>query len=279
MFKGTSRRTAEADRARNGLGRRPCSTRSPPRRSVCFNAKVLHEHLPLAFDVISDLVLRPLFAEEDIVKENQVILEEIRMEEDNPESVAHELLTQNFWRGHPLGAPILGTRATVRRFTRDAPWSIVSDQWYAPETPSSPPRVASRCRTCSISAHRALWPRASRAAAPRAFQPRAPATAARALLATRNKPALEQAHITMAVPSLSPGRSAPLRHVAAEQHSRRRHVLAPVSEHPRAARPGLRRLQRADPLLPTRACSRSMRAPRGTTVERVLRSVADEFAA
>ena len=107
-----------ADRPRNGLGRRPCSTPSPPRRSVCFNAKVLDEHLPLAFDVLSDLVLRPLFAEEDIVKERQVILEEIRMEEDNPESVAHELLTKNFWRGHPLGARHPGharERATLHR--------------------------------------------------------------------------------------------------------------------------------------------------------------------
>src|SRR5579864_690645 len=51
---------------------------------------------------------------EDIAKEKQVILEEIRMEDDNPEALAHETLTQSFWRGHPLGAPILGTRATVR---------------------------------------------------------------------------------------------------------------------------------------------------------------------
>ena len=87
---------------------------------VCFNAKVLDEHLPLAFDVLSDLVLRPLFSEEDIAKERQVILEEIRMEEDNPESVAHELLTENFWRGHPLGTRILGTRASVKHFSRAA---------------------------------------------------------------------------------------------------------------------------------------------------------------
>src|SRR5581483_2257620 len=79
--------------------------------------------------VLSDLVLDPLFGDEDIAKEKQVILEEIRMEDDNPESLAHETLTQAFWRGHPLGAPILGTRATVRRFTRA---SIVNcfQRWY-----------------------------------------------------------------------------------------------------------------------------------------------------
>ena len=79
---------------------------------------MLDEHLPLAFDVLSDMVLRPRFAEEDIAKEKQVVLEEIKMEDDNPESLTHELFTQNFWRGHPLGWPILGTRGTVRGFTR-----------------------------------------------------------------------------------------------------------------------------------------------------------------
>src|ERR1700751_5199650 len=47
-------------------------------------------------------------------------LKEMGMEDDNPESRAHETLTQNFWRGHPLGAPILGTRATVRHLMRSS---------------------------------------------------------------------------------------------------------------------------------------------------------------
>ena len=53
------------------------------------------------------------------------------MEDDNPESLAHEMLTQSFWRGHPLGAPILGTRGTVRGFTRN---SVVNcfERWYTP---------------------------------------------------------------------------------------------------------------------------------------------------
>jgi len=52
---------------------------------VCFNVKVLDEHLPIAFDVLSDLVLNPVFAAEDIVRERRVILEEIKMDEDNPD--------------------------------------------------------------------------------------------------------------------------------------------------------------------------------------------------
>ena len=86
---------------------------------VCFNTKVLDEHLPLAFDVLADLVLHPLFREEDIEKEKGVILEEIKMEADNPDYLVHEIFSSNFWKDHPLGKPILGTRETVKRFDRE----------------------------------------------------------------------------------------------------------------------------------------------------------------
>src|SRR6201987_4074849 len=117
VFKGTSRRTAEQiAREMDSVGGLLDAFTS--KEMVSFNAKVLDENLPIAFDVLSDLMLGPLFAEEDIAKEKQVILEEIRMEDDNPESLAHELLTQGFWRGHRLGPPILGPRGTVRPVTR-----------------------------------------------------------------------------------------------------------------------------------------------------------------
>ena len=54
--------------------------------------------------------------EADVEKEKEVVLEEIKMEEDKPESLVHEVLSEDFWRGHPLGSPILGTAATVRHF-------------------------------------------------------------------------------------------------------------------------------------------------------------------
>src|ERR1700674_2417686 len=101
VFKGTERRTAEEiAREVDSVGGLLDAFTS--KEMVCFNAKVMDEHLPLAFDVLSDMVLRPLFAEEDIAKEKQVILEEIKADDDNPESLAHEVLTQNFWRGHSL---------------------------------------------------------------------------------------------------------------------------------------------------------------------------------
>jgi predicted Zn-dependent peptidase len=99
---------------------------------VCFNTRVLDEHLPKAFDVLSDMVLEPKFAEDEIDREKSVILEEIRMTQDNPEDLVHELFTQNFWAPHALGKPILGTPETVSSFTRESlcDWF---DDWYAPD--------------------------------------------------------------------------------------------------------------------------------------------------
>src|SRR5271154_190185 len=89
------------------------------KETICFNIKVLDEHVPPALDVLSDLVLNPVFANEDITRERGVILEEIKMDEDNPDYLVHEIFTQNFWKDHPLGKPILGTKETVRRFEQE----------------------------------------------------------------------------------------------------------------------------------------------------------------
>jgi predicted Zn-dependent peptidase len=86
------------------------------KETICFNLKVLDEHVPTALDVLSDLVLNPVFHNEDIARERGVILEEIKMDEDNPDYLVHEIFTQNFWKDHPLGKPILGTKETVRGF-------------------------------------------------------------------------------------------------------------------------------------------------------------------
>jgi predicted Zn-dependent peptidase len=69
-------------------------------------------------DVLADLVLDPVFAAADIERERGVILEEIKIDEDNPDVLVHELFTQAFWKDHPLGKPILGTTATVARLDR-----------------------------------------------------------------------------------------------------------------------------------------------------------------
>jgi predicted Zn-dependent peptidase len=119
VFKGTARRSAE-DIAREVDSVGGMLDAFTAKEMVCFNARVLDEHLPKVFDVLADMVLEPKFADEDIAREQSVILEEIRMTQDNPEDLVHELFTQNFWNAHSLGRPILGTPETVSAFTRKA---------------------------------------------------------------------------------------------------------------------------------------------------------------
>ena len=130
VFKGTARRTAE-DIAREVDSVGGMLDAFTAKEMVCFNTRVLDEHLPKAFDVVADMVLEPKLANEDIDKEKSVILEEIRMTQDNPEDLVHELFTQNFWTPHALGKPILGTPETVSSFTRETLDSWFR-HWYAP---------------------------------------------------------------------------------------------------------------------------------------------------
>ncbi|MGH9736112.1 MAG: M16 family metallopeptidase [Candidatus Acidiferrales bacterium] len=130
VFKGTRRRTAEQiAREVDSIGGMLDAFTS--KEMVCFNTRVLDEHLPKAFDVLSDMLLEPKFAPEDIDRERSVVLEEIRMTQDNAEDLVHELFTQNFWNPHALGRPILGTPETVSAFNRSTLESWFP-RWYAP---------------------------------------------------------------------------------------------------------------------------------------------------
>jgi predicted Zn-dependent peptidase len=115
VFKGTTTRTAEmiARQVDSFGGNLDAFT---AKECVCFNVKVLDEHLGNAMDVLSDLVLNPSFNDVDVKKERGVIMEEIKMDEDNPDYLVHEIFVQSFWKDHPLGRPILGTRDTVKKF-------------------------------------------------------------------------------------------------------------------------------------------------------------------
>src|SRR5208282_1458337 len=119
VFKGTKSRSAQhIAREVDAIGGNLDAFTG--KETICFNMKVLDEHVPPALDVLSDLVLNPVFATEDISRERGVILEEIKMDEDNPDYLVHEIFTQNFWKDHPLGKPILGTKETVKKFERQA---------------------------------------------------------------------------------------------------------------------------------------------------------------
>jgi predicted Zn-dependent peptidase len=118
VFKGTKHRTAEEiARQVDSIGGNMDAFTA--KECICFNVKVLDEHVPTALDILSDLVLNPIFDTTDIARERGVIMEEIKMDEDNPDYLVHEIFTQNFWKDHPLGKPILGTKETVKRFERE----------------------------------------------------------------------------------------------------------------------------------------------------------------
>ncbi len=112
LFKGTRSRTAQhIAREMDSIGGNLDAFTG--KETICFNVKSLADHVPIALDVVADLVLNPVFASSDIERERGVILEEIKIDEDNPDVLVHELFTQNFWKDHPLGKPILGTTTTV----------------------------------------------------------------------------------------------------------------------------------------------------------------------
>ncbi len=131
VFKGTTTRSAqqiarEVDTIGGNLDA------FTGKETICFNIKMLDENLTPALDVLTDLVLNPTFTPEDLAREQGVILEEIKMDEDNPDYLVHEVFTQNFWKNDALGRPILGTAETVSSFDQQAVFDYYRGQ-FTPE--------------------------------------------------------------------------------------------------------------------------------------------------
>jgi predicted Zn-dependent peptidase len=118
LFKGTTSRSAEdiAQTVDSVGGQMDAST---GKENANYAIKVLDEHLPLAVDILSDVVLNPRFAPDDIEREKRVVGEEIKMVEDMPDDLVHELFLERFWSGHPLGRAILGTPESVNGLSQE----------------------------------------------------------------------------------------------------------------------------------------------------------------
>jgi predicted Zn-dependent peptidase len=131
LFKGTATRSAEdiAQTIDSIGGQMDAFT---AKEYASYYIKVLDEHLPLAVDVLADIVMNPAFGAGDIEREKKVVLEEIKMVEDTPDDLVHELFIESFWAGHPLGRPILGTRETVESLTQDGLRRYFSGAYRAP---------------------------------------------------------------------------------------------------------------------------------------------------
>jgi predicted Zn-dependent peptidase len=129
LFKGTRSRSAlHIAREMDSIGGNLDAFTG--KETICFTVKSLSDHVPIALDVLTDVVLNPIFASTDIERERGVILEEIKIDEDNPDVLVHELFTQNFWKDHPLGKPILGTTETVARLKQQELFAYHGDRFH-----------------------------------------------------------------------------------------------------------------------------------------------------
>jgi predicted Zn-dependent peptidase len=197
LFKGTERRTAE-DIAREIERLGGFLDAFTAKEMVCLNSKVLDEHVPQAFDIMADMVLRSRCADEEVKKEKGVILEEIKMEQDNPEYVVHEIFSQKFWRNHALGRPILGTRETVRRFDSGKVRSCYRDSFAPANLLITAAGNLKHQEIRDLVAREFGACRGDRRPGPRAAEaPPVP----RAHITMRTKKGLEQVQICLGVPS------------------------------------------------------------------------------
>ena len=128
VFKGTERRTAhEIALSLESLG--GSLDAYTTREHTSYQAHVLDEHLPVALDVLADLVLHPRLDPTDLELEKDVVIEEIAGVEDTPDDLVFDLHGAKFWNGHTYGRPILGTRQTVRAFQIDELRSLHSERY------------------------------------------------------------------------------------------------------------------------------------------------------
>jgi predicted Zn-dependent peptidase len=194
VFKGTRSRTAQSiAREMDAIGGNLDAFTS--KETICFNVKSLGEHVPIALDVLSDLVLNPVFARPEIERERGVILEEIKIDEDNPDVLVHELFMQNFWKGHPLGKPILGTTETVGRLAQEQLFAYHSDRFHAGNIVFSAAGNLDHDQFTAAVAEK--FSSLALGSTPNDLS--APAPSARILL--RNKKSLEQVQICLGVPA------------------------------------------------------------------------------
>jgi predicted Zn-dependent peptidase len=194
VFKGTKSRSAQRiAREVDAIGGNLDAFTG--KETVCFNIKVLDEHVTTALDVLSDLVLNPVFAAEEIARERGVILEEIKMDEDSPDYLVHEIFAQNFWKDHPLGKPILGTKDTVKKFERERVVDFYSQRFFPGNLIVCAAGNLKHAEFVDLVAKHFGQMKPGK----NGFHDTPPETASRIIL--RNKKSLEQVQICVGVPS------------------------------------------------------------------------------
>jgi predicted Zn-dependent peptidase len=207
VFKGTTTRSAsQFAREVDAIGGNLDAFTG--KETIGFTLKVLDENVATALDLLTDLVLHPTFSAEDIAKEQGVILEEIKMDEDNPDYLVHELFTQNFWPNDALGRPILGTSKSVSSFNQ----KILLDEYARRFTPTN--MVFSAAGNLDhddfVEQVAAAFTSLSASSSERIARPNPPAT--RPHITIKNKKSLEQVQFCLAV--AAPAVADPVRYTA-----------------------------------------------------------------
>ena len=130
LFKGTKKRTAaqiaEEIDAVGGI-----LNAFTGKEYTCYYAKVLGDDLKMATELLADIFLESVFDQDEIVRERQVVIQEISQAEDTPDDFIHDLFSLDFWRGHPLALPIFGSPATVNTFDRKAVVDFMAERYRA----------------------------------------------------------------------------------------------------------------------------------------------------
>jgi predicted Zn-dependent peptidase len=132
LFKGTKKRTAlDISREIESVG--GVLNAFTGREYTCFYAKILNKDLPKAIDLLSDIFMNSKFDSKEMEKEKLVVLQEIKMVEDTPDDLIHDLYAERFWQGDPLGWSILGPSETIKSMNRERVLAYFKEK-YAPHS-------------------------------------------------------------------------------------------------------------------------------------------------
>jgi predicted Zn-dependent peptidase len=195
VFKGTKHRSAERIAAEvDSIG--GYMDAFTAKEYASFHLKVLDEHLPLAVEILGDIVQNPLFDSQEMAREKKVIFEEMSMVEDTPDDLVMEIFSEAFWPDHPLGRPILGTRGSVSRFKREDLASYFT-RVYRPDNIliAAAGHLEHGALATLVGRHFAGVERRGKASRAPASASRPPAVACRSV--TRSKRELEQVHLCL----------------------------------------------------------------------------------
>ncbi|WP_420796526.1 M16 family metallopeptidase [Alkalihalophilus pseudofirmus] len=196
FFKGTKKRSAaDIAEAFDKIGGQVNAFTS--KEYTCYYAKVLDEHAPIAVEVLSDMFFNSEFEAKELQKERNVVLEEIKMVDDTPDDIVHDLLSKAAYGEHSLGYPILGTQDTLKTFDEEALRSYMDRYYTGDHVVIS---IAGNITDEVIQSIKDIFKEVK----PTTYQYEASAPRFQSELITRKKET-EQAHLCLAYPGLEIG--------------------------------------------------------------------------